>query len=331
MASTILDVAKLSGYSKTTVSRTFLNPENVPETTRTKVFEAAKKLNYTPNAIARAMVRKRTDNIAFILSKHQYPAVLNPFYSPILETVLQTVVKENYSLFISPDTDLSLPNGEIYLKNQMDGVLIAGKTNPKVINGFMNQNLPVVLINNKLDIDGLFCITADHYAGARLAMNHLVERGHRKIGLLAGNFSPQVFFERYNAYIDVQRENNLQVDYRFVQSLDPNVSEAFQYASSMLVSKDRPSAFFCTNDTIAIGTMKAAIRLGLRIPDDIAVIGIDDSTMSSLIEPELTTIHIDTQAMGLWAAETIIALINHQPITRENFEVDSYLVVRNST
>lgn len=331
MAATILDVAKLCGYSKATVSRAFASPEQVAEKTRDKIYRAAQQLNYTPDAIARAMVRGRTDNIGFIIYEKQYPVVMNPFYSPIFESVLQTCGKKGYSLFISSDSDLRLPNGQSFVKKQLDGVILAGHSDEKLVSDLRRQNMPVVLLNNALDMDDLTCITTDQYGGAVLAMQHLMEKGHRRIGLLAGNFSPHVYLSRYNAYRDVLRENGRRFESELVQTIEPTVEEAIEATQKFLEMENRPSALFCTNDTIAIGAVKAILRAGLRIPEDIAVIGYDDSENSRMIEPELTTVRVDKAAMGRLAAERLIALIEGEVPRKETIQTTVELVVRKST
>lgn len=331
MASTILDVAKLSGFSKSTVSRVFINPEAVPKNTRDKVHEAARVLEYTPNAIARAMVRRCTNNIAFIISERQDPVILNPFYSMILETIRKIVNQENYSLFISSPGEMNLQDSMIYKQKQMDGVIIAGQTNTPAVLGFKKQGMQVVLLNNDLQIDDVVCIQADHYGGAVQAMEHLIERGHRSIGLIAGRFSPYVYSQRYNAYIDVLKKNKIKIDYRFVQSIDPTLEEAYSCVSTLLSMPDRPSALFCTNDTIAVGAMKAAIRTGLKLPEDLAVIGYDDSPISKMIEPELSSVRIDTESMGIWAVKTLIALMREEQLDHTALIASTKLIVRRTT
>lgn len=331
MAATIIDVAKLCGYSKATVSRAYASPEAVSDKAKEKIYAAAKALNYTPNAIARAMVRQQTENIAFIIHERQYPVILNPFYSPILEAVLQEGMKHGYSLFISTDHDVRLPNGEVYMKKHMDGVILAGQTDTQAIMEFRRQRIPVVLLNNHIDMDDLLCITADHFGGAALATEHLYARGHRRIGLLAGRFSPQIYTDRYNGYLSVLRAHGLTEDVRFIQDIEPTAEAAEQYISSILSLPDRPSAFFCTNDTIAIGAIKAVLRAGLRVPEDLAIVGFDDSDISRVIEPELTTIQIDKQLMGHLAAQKLFALIAGQPVTDTLIETPTRLIVRGST
>lgn len=331
MSATIIDVAKLSGYSKATVSRAYASPECVKPQTREKIYAAAKALNYTPNAIARAMATKQTENIAFIIHEKQYPVVLNPFYSPILEAVLQECTRHGYSAFISTDHDVRLPNGEVYIKKHMDGVILAGQADYQSILSFRKQNIPTVLLNNRIDLDNLFCVTADNFNGAVQAMEHLYARGHRKIGLLAGQFSPEIYNARYNGYINVLKKYGLPEDMRFIQDIEPTMEAAEQYISSVLKLPDHPTAFFCTNDTIAIGAVKAAIRAGLRVPQDFAVVGFDDSENSRIIEPELTTVHIDKQQMGHIAAQKLFDMINGEPIEEYWIDTPTRLIVRNST
>lgn len=331
MAATILDVAKLCGYSKATVSRAFASPEQVSEKTRNKIYQAAQQLNYTPDAIARAMVRGRTDNIGFIIYEKQYPVVMNPFYSPIFESVMQTCGRKGYSLFISSHGDLKLPNGQTCVKKQLDGVILAGHSDEQLVSDLRRQNMPVVLLNNELDMDDLTCITTDQYGGAALAMRHLIERGHRRIGLLAGNFSPHVYMSRYNAYRDVLTENDCEIDPQLIKTIEPTVEDAIESTQKLLALENRPTALFCTNDTIAIGAVKAILRSGLRIPEDIAVVGYDDSENSRMIEPELTTVQVDKTAMGRLAAESLIALIEGEAPRKETIQTTVKLVVRKST
>ncbi|RKJ77517.1 LacI family transcriptional regulator [Butyricicoccus sp. 1XD8-22] len=331
MASTILDVAKLSGYSKSTVSRTFLSPENVPEQTRKKVLEAARVLNYTPNAIARAMVRKKTDNVAFIISAGQYPASLNPFYSPLLEGVLQTMRRHGYSLLVLSDSDLQDAAGDFVLKKQMDGVIIAGHIDLHFILELKSQEIPTVLVNYTAPSDDICYVSADHYGGAVQAMEHLIGCGHQKIGLMAGRFSPQIYADRYQAYTDTLKKHHIPLDYRYIQTIDAKVEDAKHCVEIMLGLPDPPTALFCTNDTIAVGAIKAANALHKKVPDDLAIAGFDDSPICSMMEPEITSVHIDTFSMGEISANMLVALIEKKELPIRSQCVPAQLVVRKTT
>ncbi len=331
MAATIIDVAKLCGYSKATVSRAYASPETVSEKTREKVYAAAKKLNYAPNAIARAMVRQQTENIAFIIHEKQYPAILNPFYSPLLEAAMQEGTRRNYSLFVTTSQDIRLPNGDVCIKKHMDGVIFAGEADLEAIEAYRRQNIPVVLVNNRLDLEGLLCISADHCRGAVLATEHLCQRGHRKIGLLAGRFSPQVREARAEGFFQTLSSRGIAVDPRFVVDLDPTLEASEEAAARLLRLPARPTALFCTNDTIAAGAMKAAFRAGLKIPEDLAVVGFDDSYISRVVAPELTTVRIDVDQMGRLAAQKLFDLIDGKEIGETRIEVSTELVIRGTT
>lgn len=331
MAATIIDVAKRCGYSKATVSRAFASPEAVSEKTRDRVYAAARELNYTPNAIARAMVRQRTENIAFIIHEKQSPAILNPFYSPILEAAMREGTKRNYSIFVTTMQDVQLPNGEVYIKKQMDGIILAGEVDRAIVQALHRQNIPIVVLNNRIDDPDLFCITVDHYHGARSAVEHLCKRGHQRIGLLAGTFSRQVTEARYRGYYDALEQYGLTPDLRYVQETEPTLEAGEQAMGALLALPDRPSACFCMNDTLAAGAVKAVLRAGLRIPEDLAIVGFDDSYISRVLEPELTTVRIDVDRMGQMAAQKLFALMEGQTPANMQVELPTELIVRGST
>lgn len=331
MAATIIDVARMCGYSKATVSRAYASPEAVSEKAREKIYAAAKQLNYAPNAIARAMVRQRTENIAFIIHEKQYPAILNPFYSPLLEAAMQEGTRRNYSLFVTTSQDMRLPNGDIYIKKHMDGVIFAGEADMRTIEEFRKQNIPVVLVNNRLDMDGLLCVSADHYGGAVQATAHLCERGYRKLGLLAGRFSPQVSEARAEGFFKTLAQYDVPVDTRFIADIEPTLEAGEEAMTRLLREPDHPTAFFCTNDTIAAGAMKAVVRAGWKVPQDVAIVGFDDSYISRVVEPELTTVRIDAAEMGRLAIQKLFDLMEGIPVEERLIEIPTELIIRASS
>ena len=331
MASTIIDVANLCGYSKATVSRAYASPEVVSEKTREKIYAAAKKLNYAPNAIARAMVRQKTENIAFIIHEKQYPAISNPFYSPLLEVAMQEGTKRNYSLFVTTSRDMRLPNGDICIKKQMDGVIFAGETDMQLIEEFQRQDIPIVLVNSRPNREELPWVSVNHYDGAVQATTHLCEKGHRRIGMLAGRFSLQVSEARERGFRDTLAKYGIVPDERFIKDVESTLTAGEEMMSLFLQEKDHPTAFFCTNDTIAAGAMKAVIRKGLRIPDDIAIVGFDDSYISRVVSPELTTVRIDVDLMGRLAAQCLFDLLDGREAENNHIEIPTELIVRGTT
>lgn len=331
MSATIIDVAKKCGYSKATVSRAFISPETVSEKAKERVYAAAKELNYTPNTIARALVRQHTENIAFIIHEKQYPTLLNPFYAPVLEAVMQEAAKRGYSVFIATGNDMQLPNGDVYIKKHMDGVIFAGQTDIHTVEEFQRKNIPVVMLNHEIDLKNLVSVTVEHFQGAQQATEHLCERGHKRIGLLAGRFSEQVCEARLNGYMSVLAAHDLPMDTRFITDIEPTLEDAEEAMSELLKMPDRPTAFFCTNDTIAAGAVKAVLRAGLRVPEDVAIVGFDDSIVSRMVEPELTTVRIDATTMGRVAAQQLFDLIDKKELSETHIKIPTSLVIRHTT
>lgn len=328
MAATIIDVAKKCGYSKATVSRAFASPETVSERAKKRIYAAASELNYTPNPIARAMARQKTDNISFVVHEDQYPAVINPFYSQVLEAIMQEALKRDYSVFVTSDDHMRLPNGDACIKKHMDGVIIAGQTDEAYIASFLSQNIPAVVLNNLIEMEGLPCITVDNYHGAKEAAAYLIRKGHRRIGLLAGRFSPRIYAERYQGYVDALTEAGITLDAGIVWDLDANEKLAEIRTYDLLNMENRPTALLCTNDTIAVGAVKAVLRSGLRVPEDMAVIGFDDSIISRVIEPELTTVRIDSYRLGELASKILFQLIDGETLREERMMISTELIVR---
>lgn len=305
---TIYDVSRLSGVSIATVSRTFASPERVRDATRKKVFEAAEILQYSPNAIARAMARQQTDKIAFLICKKD-ATILDEFYARICESIMRRTIQSDRQLVISTAADWAQAAGTAQNK-QVEGVILGGSAQADMVSEFQSKNIAVVLVNHRMPGFDLPCVVSDEYGGMRLAVEHLLERGHRNIAMIAGRLSPYIAGERYNAFLQVMREHGLETGPRCISMCDPTAESAVQAARELLSRESRPTAILGGNDVIAAGVLKAAFRLGLKVPDDLAVVGFDDSTICGMVEPELTSVHIDCRRIGELGVDRLHALLN---------------------
>lgn len=322
---TIYDVSRLSGVSTATVSRAFSEPERVRETTRRRVYEAASALNYQPSAIARAMARQRTDKIAFLICK-KGATILDEFYAGICEGVMRRANSLDYQLIVSTAEDWQ----RIPQSKQIEGAILAGDAQPDLIAEFQRQNVKVVLANHVSPGFDLPCIIADEYDGVRQALSHLVAQGHRQIAMLAGRFSSYITSERYNAFLAVMKELGLSLDESSILMCERDAESAVQAARALLDRPNRPRAVFAFNDVLAAGVIKAARRLGLRLPDDLAVVGYDDSSVCQLLEPELTSVHVDCRRMGELCMDRITALLHGETDVPRRTVVPVSLRVRSS-
>lgn len=189
-------------------------------------------------------------------------------------------------------------------------MILAGNAQAALISDFQRQHIPVVLVNNRAAGFDLPCIVADEADGVHQVVDHLIASGHRRIAMLMGRFSPYVTSARYNAFLSAMGKHGLSVDGSGALMCDRDIQSATEAALRLLSRPDRPSAVFAFNDVLAAGVMKAARRLGLRLPEDLAVVGFDDSSVCPMMEPELSSIHVDCRRMGELCMEQITALLN---------------------
>ena len=303
MAHTIKDVSNLAGVSTATVSRTFSNPGTVSEATREKVFEAARMLNYQPNAIARSMKLQQTEKIAFIICKES-GSILDEFYAGICNGIMQEMNETDYQLLVSTERDWTFGK-----RSQVDGVILGSNASLQLIRDCIRQGVRIVLVNNEIEGFHYPTVISDERMAIDLAVSHLIARGHKKIAMLAGRFSPYICEQRLSAFKEIMAERKLPVPAGYIMITDPDIKSSTEIAMAMLSQPDPPTAIMAANDEIATGAYKAAIRMGLRIPQDIAIVGIDDSRICKALEPELTSVKIDCDKMGRAAARMMIYIL----------------------
>ena len=251
------------------------------------------------------MARQQTDKIAFLICK-EGATILDEFYAGICEGVMCQVNSTAYQLLISTADEWQ----RTAQSKQIEGVILAGDAKASLISQFQRQNIPVVLVNNRASGFDLPCVVADEADGVRQVIAHLAGTGHRRIAMLVGRFSPYITGTRYNAFLSAMAERGLPVEESGVMMCGRDIQSATEAALDLLSRPDRPTAVFAFNDVLAAGVMKAARRLGLEVPKDLAVAGFDDSTICGMLEPELSSAHVDCRRMGELSMERMSALLD---------------------
>ncbi len=331
MSVTILDIARATGFSKATVSRAFINPGLLQPDTRDRILSAAAALGYRPNAIARAMITKRTGNLAFIICSRQAPVITNPFYGPVLESAVNAAQKLGYSVFIVSDEEMRLDSGELMLQKQVDGVIFASQPDAEIIGMYRRSGTPMVLVNHRGD-EQVTSVVSDDYQGICLVMEHLYALGRRRIALLEGDFTAFIRLRRADAYRESLARFGLPYDEALVECVQPTVADASSGMARMLarLPSPPPDAVVCMNDTIAAGAIKQLRRAGLAVPEDVAVTGYDESAVCMLTEPELTSVDGGKERMGEEAVRLLCALIGKESAA-QLCTLPARLVIRAST
>lgn len=307
------DVAKLAGVSQSAVSQV-LYPGNsvIPEETSRRILDAVDQLGYVPNKLAQSLRTKKTFTIASII-----PDITNPFY-PAFQRGIQSITNLHGFDLIVYDTDEKAENEERSLRSLVsagvDGAIVSlFHHGPEDLKPLIEQNIPVVLwnssttLNENLVIDTLF---VDNVSMAKKSVSYLIEKGHTRIGMIAGlESSPPAQF-RIRGYRKALAENNLPTDESLIQAGDFTEAGGYQGMKELLSLSPHPTAVFAANDLMALGAMIAIREAKLRIPDDIALIGLDDIPAAKLVNPTLTTSTQMQENVGRRAAEMLFERIN---------------------
>jgi len=319
---TIRDVARASGVHISTVSRTFSAPHLVNPDTRGRVLATAESMGYRPNRAARALITGRTHNIGLIVAD-----IANPFFPPLIKAAESQARNRDYHIFVADtNEDAAVEEDLVHaLAKQVDGVLLCS---PRMNNSQIEQlsrEVPLVVINRL--VAGLPAVVMDVGLGARRAIDHLAGLGHRDIAFLGGPRGSWTNREIRRAATAAAGR----VPGATLVALGPNPpTEDGGAAAAELVHRAGVTAVLAYNDLMAIGLIEGLDLMGLRVPDDISVVGIDDIALSRRTRPKLTTVATPTAAAGRAAVDM---LLQHGDDRRTTAQVtlQTELVIRDST
>ena len=292
------DVADLAQVSQSAVSRTFTPGASVSEETRRKVLAAAQKLGYRPNALARSLITRRSRIVALVMSYLE-----NQFYPLVIERLSQKLQKEGYHvlMFIAEVDEAADGVLAEILQYQVDGIVMASAMlSSNVARSCAEVGVPVVQFNRVSILGGLArhassSVTSDNYAGGQLVARLLVERGYRRFGFLAGLEDSSTSIERERGYRDALRELGYDVACREVGHYNFDLAQA---AVRRMFAGDPPDALFAGNDHMAIAALDVMRQeLGLRVPQDVAVVGFDDVPQAAWGAYQLTTVRQQVEPM----------------------------------
>jgi DNA-binding LacI/PurR family transcriptional regulator len=334
MTSTIKDVARLAGVSPATASQALNGRPRVHSGTRQRVLEAATKLRYAPNLHGRRLARRRAESIGVVQGENVTTLFSDSFYRVVLGGVLEAVQARGYGLTITPapgrggrpaDLLRSVGHGAV------DGVLVLGALEEEWLLALRERRLPIVLVDTWLPGSGVPAVAPDYHAGARLATEHLLGLGHRRVALLGAAVRYPFGRETLDGYREALTAAGIRHDAALVQRTAIAVEAAAEATAGLLSAPDPPTALFAVTDAMAIGALMAARAAGRRVPDDLAVVGMDDIELSAYTDPPLTTVRVPKEAMGRLAAERLIALVQGERSAPAMTQVTGELVVRQSS
>ena len=296
----IKEVAELAGVSIATVSRCMNNPEKVTERTRQKVQDAITKTGYAPNTLAQSFRRGRTNRIMVVL-----PSVGDPFFTAIMRGIRTAAKARGYSVVIDEtqfNTMTADEVGRLLVSRQTDGIILIGSMSPfgTDILSEQNRRLPIVVGCEKVspDLADLPSVRIDNVAAGKDATNYLISKGHKRIGMIYGQQTSLLTRDRELGYRAAMQEAGLTIQDGWAVEGRMTIAGAREATRSLLGHASRPSAIFCANDEMAIGCLHEIKARGLKVPDDVSVIGFDDIRYAEVTDPPLTTISQPAEEIG---------------------------------
>lgn len=312
-----------------TVSRVINDKGDVSPETRRRVLEVIDLLGYRPSGIARGLATQRTGTLGLVV-----PDVANPFFSEVAQGVEHVAYAQGYNVFLcntEEDSQRELAVLQSLEEKRVDGlVLCSSRLHEDELHRVVSRQQSVVLVNRRIVGERVRSVLIDDEAGGRLATQHLLQAGHRAVGLLAG---PEVSHSgrlRAKGYRAALAAAELPYYPDWVRPCLPVVEGGHEAAHDLLVTHPELTALFCYNDLVAVGTLQACAEMGLRVPEDLAVVGHDDIPLSALVTPPLTTCHVPRYDLGGQAVRLLLDQIDGCPESCEEVVFQSELIVRAS-
>jgi LacI family transcriptional regulator len=324
------DVARVAGVSTSTVSHVINKDRFVSEAIREKVEAAVKSLNYAPSALARSLKLNQTRTIGMLIT-----ASTNPFYSELVRGVERSCFERGYSLVLcntEGDEQRMNRNLETLMQKRVDGLLLlcteTHQPSPEIMQRY--PSVPTVMMD-WAPFDGTSDLIQDNsLLGGDIATQHLIDKGHTRIACITGPLDKTPARLRLEGFLVAMARAGLPVPDGYQITGDFEFSGGFEAMQSLLAQKERPQAVFIGNDALAVGAYLALYQAGLRIPDDIAVVGYDDIELAKYMTPPLTTIHQPKDELGELAIDVLIHRIAQPALQQQRLQLTPVLMERGS-
>jgi DNA-binding LacI/PurR family transcriptional regulator len=323
---TSVDVARLAGVSQSTVSRVFSGRNLVARETVDRVYDAAAKLGYKPSAIASSMITRRTNMIGVVMAE-----ISSPFYPYVLEKLTQQLHERGKQVLLfatGPGKDVDDLMPEV-LRYRVDGLMIANAVlGSSLVDECVRLGTPLLLFNRYVQDASVSAVVCDNLAGGRLVADVLLDAGHQRIAFIAGKTNTSTNMDRERGFVQRLHERGYATLLR--EQAEYTYASGFEAAQRLLVRVDRPYALFCANDIMALGAIDAARQSGIRIPEELSIIGFDDIPAAAWGAYSLTTIRQPVNTMIELSIQALLERIQEPTLPPIKTFVPGALVQRGS-
>jgi LacI family repressor for deo operon, udp, cdd, tsx, nupC, and nupG len=329
MGVSIKDIAKAAGVSHSTVSRALADSPLVAEETKRRVRCLAKKMGYSPSAIARGLVTKRTQTVGLVVT-----TIADPFVSEVVRGIEETALDNGYSVILCDSN--AEPQREITAvrtlrEKRVDGIIVTASRVGNLYLPLLEEvEVPIVLINNQRAGRYVYSVATDNVHGGEMITNHLLELGHRRIGYITGPEGASSSLDRLEGYKRALRAHRIKFTDSVISSGNGCPDGGERGMRQLLALSPPPTAVFCYNDMTAVGAMAEARRMGFRVPQDFSVVGFDDIAFAAYVDPPLTTVEQRKYEMGQMAMGMVLDILAGAD-TVPDITLQGQLVVRGSS
>ncbi|MBE7063782.1 MAG: LacI family DNA-binding transcriptional regulator [Clostridia bacterium] len=324
---TVKDIAKIAGVSVTAVSFVLNNKPGVSDATRKRVQKIIDETDFKPSLSSKKLVLKQSFNICLMMNAFSSPFE-DLFYFEITRGIINQSMKCNYNVIISKPIMSQSELPDLIYSGDADGIIFMQDISPALIEKAQATGVPFLVVDSHANNENVTSINPDYKKATYDATSYLLQHGHTEICMIASNVVPDFYTQTLSGFTDAMAAHGICPHPAFYNIAATNEASAYAEARKLLDRPNRPSAVLCTVDSFAIGVMRCAKDLHLKIPQDVSIIGIDDILLSRYIEPKLTTIGIDKVGMGTLAMDMIIQKI--QGKTVESILLPMELIERDS-
>jgi LacI family transcriptional regulator len=331
----ITDIAQQSGVSMSTVSLVLNNKPGVSEETRSRVLEVLGKLGYPLKHTTSPGKSNHLTTVGMVVKiDPDIPPQANPFYSKVIVGIEDACRRNGIDLLFATlpvdENNCPVEVPQLLYNDIVDGLLMVGTFVDETVTSVSGKRTPpIVLVDGYSNTESYDTVISDNFRAAYQAVEYLIEKGHRYIGLLGSDMScyPSLK-ERRNGYLRAMKENDLTEI--FISNFNINKSKGYQETISLLKEYPHITALFCVNDDVGSAAIRASQYLGKRVPEDISIIGYDDTYIAANTHPALTTMHVDTVAMGRAAVHLLSLRLENPESARMTLTIHPVLVERES-
>ncbi len=331
---TIEEIARLADVSRSTVSRVLNNHPNVRGAVREKVLRVVREHNYTPNAAARSLASSRSYALSLVIPRSAAAFFADPFFPQVIQGISEACTNAGYVLMLSM---LSAEMEQLFYQRVVRGrhfdgvIMLSSDIDDPLLPQLVRDGVPLVLIGRHPYLENISTIDSENREGARTAVEHLLNLGHRRVACITGPLQMQSAVDRRDGYKQAMMSRGLPIDPTLIVEGDYSQESGFRAMQQLIANPaGQPTAVFASSDAMALGALAAAHAAGLQVPEQLAVVGFDDVSAAAFSSPPLTTMRQPSSELGLHAVRVLLSRIDDPSQPPVTLRLPTTLVVRAS-